>query len=883
MKLFLLLISSYCFLLQAQSQIILTAAGTTAGPSGGDGQPFSKATFGNPGYMIYDKAGNLFIIEVYGGRIRKVDPVSGIITTLISDLYNPRGIAFDPQEQNMYIAANACIYKLNMETKVLSVFAGIPGESCNTSICGDNIPALSAKFGSTTGVAVDSVGNVYVADYAGSRIRRIDITTRIISTYAGGANCNCVGYGDNGPANKATLLFPTAVSFDNQGNLLIADGGLHNIRKVDSKTGIISTIAGLSTPGARGYSGDGGAAVNAKLASPSGISIDQNDNLYISDAGNHRIRKVDKAGIITTIAGNGNAGYSGDCGPADKARLNNPVHAVVTPNGSVLIADFDNNVIREVINNAPNVITAPANSLCVKSTLKLENAATGGAWQSSNTTVATVSADGVVTGLSQGQVTISYFVSNGCNNNSSTATLTVYSVPVVEEIEGASTVCEGATTRLNNAVAGGAWSSSNSSVASVGSDGTVTGVAGGSAWIKYTLSNGSCSNADSVEIRVSPLPKPQPTTGDTSICINGTTTLANTNAGGTWSISNAGIAQIDPNSGIINGRSAGNAIVTYTVTNSCGSAAVQIGLIVHPLPYFSLGNDTSICVNSSLLLQSPINNVSNTWEDGSTTATHSVSLPGNYWLRITDANGCSHADTVNIQDKPLPAVYLGNDTVLCNDQALTLQVNDNSIETYKWHDGTGLPSFVVKEPGKFYVTVTGNNGCSNSDTINISYANSPVVDLGNGGVICPNSPVIIDPQLSNVSYLWQDGSTGPTYTVTAPGVYSLTATNFCGPTTASVEFKEGLCRLLIPGAFTPNSDGLNDLFRVKYTEFIRTFRLTVFNRWGLKVFETTDPTRGWNGKYKNRDQEPGSYVWVITYTDLGGKTENAKGSVLLIR
>ncbi|MDB5247985.1 MAG: hypothetical protein JWQ40_2379, partial [Segetibacter sp.] len=298
---------------------------------------------------------------------------------------------------------------------------------------------------------------------------------------------------------------------------------------------------------------------------------------------------------------------------------------------------------------------------------------------------------------------------------------------------------------------------------------------------------------------------------------------------------------------------------------------------------FSLGNDTSICVNSSLLLQSPINNVSNTWEDGSTTATHSVSLPGNYWLRITDVNGCSHADTVNIQDKPLPAVYLGNDTVLCNDQALTLQVNDNSIETYKWHDGTGLPSFVVKEPGKFYVTVTGNNGCSNSDTINISYANSPVVDLGNGGVICPNSPVIIDPQLSNVSYLWQDGSTGPTYTVTAPGVYSLTATNFCGPTTASVEFKEGLCRLLIPGAFTPNSDGLNDLFRVKYTEFIRTFRLTVFNRWGLKVFETTDPSRGWNGKYKNRDQEPGSYVWVITYTDLGGKTENAKGSVLLIR
>jgi gliding motility-associated-like protein len=109
------------------------------------------------------------------------------------------------------------------------------------------------------------------------------------------------------------------------------------------------------------------------------------------------------------------------------------------------------------------------------------------------------------------------------------------------------------------------------------------------------------------------------------------------------------------------------------------------------------------------------------------------------------------------------------------------------------------------------------------------------------------------------------------------------ATNFCGTTTARVEFKKGLCRLEMPNVFTPNNDGLNDAFEVKFPDFIKTFRMRIFDRWGKIIFDTTNPLQGWDGKYKGLNQDTGNYTWLITLTDLHGKTENASGSVLLIR
>lgn len=875
----------FSFIIPIQSQTIITAAGTGVGSSSGDGGLFSKATFNRPIHMIYDKAGNLYISELTGKRIRRIDAVSGIITTLISGLFDPRGFAFDRQEQFMYIATYDCVYRLDMSSKQVSVFAGIPGAVCySSSMCGEGVPALTASFGKCSGVAVDSVGNVFVADENMSRVKKIDIVSRTITTYAGGAGCNCSGYGDGGQANEATLLFPVDVRFDNQGNLIIADAGIQNIRKVDLKTGIITTIAGLSIPSAWGYSGDGGPAVKARLHDPAGIFIDKKNNLYIAEGLNNTIRKVDKAGIITTIAGTGTvAGYSGDCGPAEKALLNAPLHAVVKSDGGILIADFLNNVIREIINSVPNVIVTSSNSLCVNSTLILKNSASGGEWHSSNPDIAKVSSNGVVIAMSQGSVDISYFISNGCNNNSSKVSITVNPIPPVPQIKGISTLCETSTTNLTSTVSGGVWSSSDSSIALPDANGLIKAISSGSAMIKYSLFSDGCSSRDSTKIVVNPSPKLFSIAVDTDICVNSMTSLGNATAGGIWSINNIEIASINSSTGIVYGKSAGKAILSYTLTNGCGSATIHAGLKVNPLPFFSLGDDTSICVNSNLQLQPLINNVSYLWEDGSNIDIHLISKPGLYSLKVIDSNLCSFSDTIHIQTKPLPLLSLGNDTTLCNNIPFTLNTKDASIKNYKWQDGSLLSSYNIKKAGQYNITVTGINGCIDSDTINIYYLNSPVVNLGANRTICPANPVIINPQLSSVTYLWQDGSTQPTFTVTQPGIYSLKATNPCGTGVANVEFKKGLCRLLLPDAFTPNNDGMNDVFRVKYTDFTKTIHLKIFNRWGALIFDTTDPNQGWNGKFKSIDQDSGTFIWMITLTDFQGNTENAKGTVLLIR
>lgn len=365
--------------------------------------------------------------------------------------------------------------------------------------------------------------------------------------------------------------------------------------------------------------------------------------------------------------------------------------------------------------------------------------------------------------------------------------------------------------------------------------------------------------------------------------MTGTTALTNDNTGGTWSIDNTGLASINPATGVVNGISAGNVLVAYAVTNSCGSALTQAGLIVHYLPDFSLGNDTAICVGSKLLITCLTGNASFVWEDGSTMATHLVSQPQLYWLKATDGNGCSFSNTIAIQNKPLPLVHLGNDTTLCNNLSLMLTAKEASIISYQWQDASTEAAYLVRNPGQYSVVVTGTNGCKNGDTIKVSYLNSPQVTLGIGGTICPGNPVIIDPHLANVNYLWQDASTKPTYTVTDPGIYSLTASNFCGNSIAKVEFKRGLCWLVMPNAFTPNNDRVNDIFRVPHPDFIRTFQFTIFNRWGEKIFETTATGQGWNGKYKGTNQDTGNYTWFITLTDFEGNIESAKGSVVLIR
>lgn len=210
---------------------------------------------------------------------------------------------------------------------------------------GDGGLATQSPLFLPMGGAADAAGDLYLSDSNNQRIRLVTAATGMISTVAGDGTAGFGG--DGGAATAAQLNAPTDVKLDGAGNLYIADSGNHVIRMVNAATGVIWTVAGVG--GQSGYSGDGGQATQAHLAYPSAVAFDGNHTLYISDTGNNAIRKVDlSTGIITTVAGTGVAGYSGDNGPATSAQLDYPWGITLGGDGSVYIADLTNNRIRRV-------------------------------------------------------------------------------------------------------------------------------------------------------------------------------------------------------------------------------------------------------------------------------------------------------------------------------------------------------------------------------------------------------------------------------------------------------------------------------------------------------------------------------------------------------
>jgi sugar lactone lactonase YvrE len=331
--------------------IITTVAG---GGSGGDGGPATNANV-NPYGVAVDASGNLFIADTGDQRIRKVS-TNGIITTVAGNgagsysgdggpatnasLNAPYGVAVDASG-NLFIAdnLNSCIRKVSTNGIITTVAGnGTWGYS------GDGGPATNAQLHFPDGVAVDASGNLFIADSGNQRIRRVD-TNGIITTVAGNGSG---GYsGDSGAATKASLHAPYHMAVDASGNLFIADLYNSRVRKV-STSGIITTVAGNGT---WGYSGDGGAATNASLADPVGVAVDASGNLFIADYTKGRIRMVSTDGIITTVAGNGSASYSGDGGKAISASLYYPHDVAVDASDNLFIADTYNNRIRKVIPN----------------------------------------------------------------------------------------------------------------------------------------------------------------------------------------------------------------------------------------------------------------------------------------------------------------------------------------------------------------------------------------------------------------------------------------------------------------------------------------------------------------------------------------------------
>ncbi len=347
--------------------IINTVAGSgTYGYSGDNGQATSAALGVIYSGVAFDAVGNIYIADSGNNRIRKVTASTGIITTVAGNgtsgysgdggqatsamLSGPEGLALD-SAGNIYIAdtGNNRIRKVTASTGIITTVAG----NGASGYSGDGGQATSASLYYPYSVAFDAAGNLYIADEQNHRIRKVTASTGVITTVAGNGTA---GYsGDGGQATSAELNFRWGLALDSAGNLYIADCMNNRIRKVTASTGIITTMAGNGTAG---YSGDGGQATSAELYYPAGLALDSAGNLYIADDTNNRIRRVTaSAGIITTVAGNGTAGYSGDGGQATSAELYYPSGLALDSAGNIYIADTMNHRIRVVGVNQAQTIT----------------------------------------------------------------------------------------------------------------------------------------------------------------------------------------------------------------------------------------------------------------------------------------------------------------------------------------------------------------------------------------------------------------------------------------------------------------------------------------------------------------------------------------------
>ena len=683
--------------LHTKAQIITTIAGNGTGGFSGDGGPATSAQLNGAWSTAFDTKGNFYIADWINNRIRKVN-TQGIIST---------------------VAGN-----------------GAQGFS------GDGGPATEAELYYPSGVAVDTAGNLYIADTDNNRVRMVN-SLGIINTIAGNG-ATCCDVGDGGPAVSAQLFSPITIFIDALQNMYVTEANGQRIRVINT-AGIISTVAGN---GGRGYGGDGGPATNAALNYPKGATIDVYGNVYIADGVNYRIRKVNTAGIISTFAGTGNAGFSGDGGLATAAEISYAYAVATDASGNVYIGDFSNNRVRKV--NTNGIISTYAGN------------GTGGL--TGIGAAAMYAGIGSPTGISL-DTAGNIYISDGVVNK-----VTKCDIPIHLNISGADTICLGNNTTLKVSVSGASTYTWSANAGGIISD-SVTLSPSGTTNYTVTSINGGCIAEDTVTVFVKKIPSLTLSINSYTIC-SGVSKTFTVNGADSYSWTPINTLN-NPNAASPSANPTTSTIYTVTGSNSCGvSSHLTVTVNVLPPPILSFSNTSyTICEHStqsftvsgantytwmpSALLSSP--NIAN--PTASPTATTIYSVTG------TDANGCNNIApvtvTLTVYNTPTLS-FTPNSYSMCIGGSKNLIVN--GANTYVWTPSAYLSNATIADPTAsptattiYTVTGTDTNNCVGTSTDTLFVFSPPVPGfLINPDTMCAGSSAVLSVTNLpiNTTYTW---------------------------------------------------------------------------------------------------------------------------------
>ena len=759
------------------------------------------------------------IIACLQARGQWVETVAGVLETpgfndgpaLSSRFFSPHGIAVDGQG-NVYVADryNHTIRKYDPVSKTVTTLAGQHGQSGSADGQGTN-----ARFNEPWGLCATANGTLYVADTKNNKIRKVT-PDGVVSTVAGTGN-----YGtSDGAALASTFGNPTGIEVDQAGNIYVADHLTHIIRKI-STNGTVTTLAG--TPYIPGD--QDGAGSQAQFRRPYGLTLDNDGNIIVADEWNHKIRKVTPSGVVSTVAGTGDVGLIN--GAAASAAFNYPWDVTVDPEGNIYVADGYNYVIRKITptGQVSSLAGTPQTSGGVDGPAQLASfsGATAVAWEYDQGTIYVGDA-------------YNHLVRRIIFDDAPPASVTLVN------LSGTTQLCEG----------------------------------------------------DFLQVEA------QPTSYSAyRFFLDGA--LVQDNGSASASIGNLDVGNHDLYVEAISG------------TDTLESNSIQFTVAAVPQTSISVVGELSFYEGDSVILvASGVGEF--LWSNGATTQTITVYSAGTYSVQLTQ-NGCTGiSEPVVVEVIPLPdevTIIADGDNILCPGEVITL--TSSLPDSNQWlKDGWEIPgataqTLEVTEPGSYQVRRVDNGITAFSNIIDISEAPAVSLDIGATPVrAVPGTAVTFEVLTeSNLSaYAWDFGdpdsgeanfsaAAAPVHIYENEGTYTVslraTDTYQCEHAVTKpslVHIAENPVvpvggELFLPTAFSPNGDGVNDLFRLRGT-LPEDLLITIYNQWGEVLYQSENPDFAWDGTRKGLPVHSGTYTYVLEIRN-GNSTQLQSGHVTLLR